>query len=341
MTRTTILMVGLVATLAACSGTSDSAGQGSAGQGSAGQGGGVTAADAGGDANASDVAEGSSELAQAVALMRRMGGLWSGAARQTPLGDFPRMQMDFRAADPNVLFGRVDLDANNALRMAFFIEQINGHAQLVFRNGGLFEGMARDTKMVLVAHDSADTWHFCHPDRGCDYVDAVITFDDADHLIMDVHVRGQQHMIWKPRRVEARELPSPFPATLAPIGTGDADFPAMPTLNVNLSWSSPAPEGAWAWVLLSDTACGLTGTGCEPSRSIGTALTAGETSATLEFDQIHAADYKLNAVLDRDGNFLTSPFPNTGDAVAYPVDKPVTVAQGTNEASAAISVDVP
>ena len=279
---------------------------------------------------------------EGLSLMTRMAGLWVGAATQTPLGAFPIMPMDFRAADDHVLFGRVDLDSDNALRMAFFVEEIDGTEALVFRNGGLFMGLGRDTKTVLQSYDPTGVWHFCEPTNGCEYLDATIRFADDTSMLMDVKVRNAQHMYWDARRVESRTVPTPFPGTDDPIGTGDAPFPAMPTLEVSLSWPDPAPAGAGVWVILSDTECGLTGTGCNSSRSISATLSGGETAAVLTLDQIHGASYYLNAVLDRDGNWSSSPFPQTGDAIMFPVDAAVTVEPGgTTTTAHQISFDVP
>src|SRR5688500_18050909 len=44
-----------------------------------------------------------------LSLFTRLPGLWAGSANATPLGDFPRMIFDLRAASDHVLFGRVDL----------------------------------------------------------------------------------------------------------------------------------------------------------------------------------------------------------------------------------------
>lgn len=275
-------------------------------------------------------------------LMQQLAGLWVGPASQTPLGTFPIMVMDFRAADPNVLFARTDLDADNALRMAFFIELIGETSDIVFRNGGLFMGLGRDTRTTLQSYDPEEsTWRFCEPTGGCEYLDAVISFDGADELTMDVKVRGAQHMLWTASRVEERELPQPFPAELDPIGTGDAEFPPMPSLAVELSWADAAPDGAWVWVVLSDTACGLTGQGCQASRSMGMALQGGATDATLTFEQLHAGAYHLNAVLDRDGNFQSVPFPQNPDAIVFPVDPVVEVVFPTTTTTHQISFDVP
>lgn len=76
----------------------------------------------------------------------------------------------------------------------------------VLRNGGLFMGLSRDTKTTLESYDpDASTWRFCEPTAGCDYLDAVISFDENDALTMDVKVRGAQHMLWTATREEERD----------------------------------------------------------------------------------------------------------------------------------------
>ena len=51
-------------------------------------------------------------------LLPRLAGLWSGPATMTPLGTFPLMNMDLRAASGQVLFARADLDALTSLTPA-------------------------------------------------------------------------------------------------------------------------------------------------------------------------------------------------------------------------------
>lgn len=59
---------------------------------------------------------GTAKTAPGLALLDHLAGLWSGPATQTPLGDFPMMNVDFRAMTPDFFWGRVDLDAQDALR---------------------------------------------------------------------------------------------------------------------------------------------------------------------------------------------------------------------------------
>jgi hypothetical protein len=252
-------------------------------------------------------------------ILTRLAGLWSGPATQTPVGDFPLMNVDYRPAGERVLFGRTDLSAGNALRFAFSIETFDGKSVLVYRNGGYFKGMLRDMRTKLVDFDeAAATYHFCHVDQGCDYIDARYTFDTPDHLIFDVQVKRGKHVLWQAQRKEARSLPSPFFVDQTSQGTGTAPFPPMPSLRATVSWQKPLVADADVWLLLSTTDCALGGGGCTISRSfMGTAL-AGATSTTLLLEQIHAGAYKANVVLDRNRNFATTLGPDTGDGVAIP-----------------------
>ena len=116
-----------------------------------------------------------------LSLFRRLAGLWSGPVTMTRLGAFPVVNMDFRPGSDHVLFGRVDLDAQNALRFAFSIETIAGKDTVVFRNGGLFRGVARDSRTVLVSADEqTGSFRFCAVDGGCDYIDAVFQLFPED-----------------------------------------------------------------------------------------------------------------------------------------------------------------
>ena len=83
-------------------------------------------------------------------LLPRLAGLWSGPATMTPLGTFKRMNMDLRAASGQVLFARADLDVFNSLRFAFEVEAPGGAPTLVYRNGGYFLGLLRDSRTALV-----------------------------------------------------------------------------------------------------------------------------------------------------------------------------------------------
>jgi hypothetical protein len=276
-----------------------------------------------------------------LALMPALAGLWTGPATQTLLGDFPMMNVDFRAATEGMLFGRVDLDGENSLRLAFDVETIDGADVLVFRNGGLFSGMTRDTRNVLVDSDeAAGIYHFCarEAEGGCGYVDAVWTFDAATHVVLDVHVRGAPHLHWDARRAEARTVPLPFPASDAPQGSGTEPFPDMPALAVTVSWSTPLAAPADVWLILATTPC-VSGT-CVPSRWFRVGVDAGATSATMMLDQIHADSYRGTAVLDRNGDVATTLRPGPGDGVSIP-DATIEIAStGTSSRSLSIVVDL-
>jgi hypothetical protein len=279
-------------------------------------------------ANDTSTTEGSEELV-GLDLMTRLAGLWSGPVTMTPLGTFEPMNMDLRPADGHVLFSRADLDASNSLRFAFEIETHGGQDVLVYRNGGYFLGMLRDSRTSLVEHAPVDaqgrgSWRFCSvSEAGCDYIDALFEFDDADHLVFDVKVNGEQHVYWLAERLEARDLPEPFPVDENPQAN-DAPFPAMPSLRTTVSWQDPLTEPADVWVFLSTMDCPLMGI-CDFSRSLRGTAEIGATSIELVHDQIHAGSYRGNAVLDRDQNLESSMFPGTGDAVTLP-NQAVTVA---------------
>ncbi len=281
---------------------------------------------------------GPGEGVEGVELMSRLGGLWGGAATQTPLGTFPVMNMDLRAASDRVLFGRVDMDPANNLRFAFSIETHGGRDVLVYRNGGFFMGLLRDSRAALVEHDAeGSTWRFCDVNQGCGLIDALWTLSGEDRLELDVKVRGQQHLSWQARRLEERALPATFPVDERSAGGGDAPYPPMPRLEVEVTWDGATEnDAAAAWVILSDTACGLTGSGCRPSRSIGVAVEVGAERVVVPVEQLHPGRYFLNAVLDVDGDFVETRFPRSGDGVALP-DKAITVeVEGESRATARI-----
>src|SRR5690606_6437664 len=119
----------------------------------------------------------------------------------------------------------------NSLRFAFSIETIGGQEQLVYRNGGYFLGILRDTRTILV-EQGENSYRFCAVDGGCDYIDALWELQSATELVFDVKVKGSPHVLWIADRVEARSLPDPFPIDESSQGSGDAPFPAMPTLEV-------------------------------------------------------------------------------------------------------------
>lgn len=263
-------------------------------------------------------------------LMTHLAGLWSGPVSMTPLGTFEPMNMDLRPADGHVLFSRADLDAANSLRFAFAIETHAGQDALVYRNGGYFLGMLRDSRTVLIEHTPLDaegrgSWRFCSVTaEGCDYIDATFEFDDADQLVFDVKVQGEQHVYWLAERLETRSLPDPFPIDESSRGPGDAPFPPMPTLRTTVSWQDPLLAPADVWVFLSTVDCPLMGI-CDFSRSLRGTAEIGATSIELVHDQIHAGSYRGNALLDRDQNLESSMFPGDGDAVTLP-NQAVTIA---------------
>jgi len=152
----------------------------------------------------------------------------------TVLGGFPLMNFDMRAATSHLLFGRVDLDPFNSLRFGFSVETHAGEDVLIFRNGGQFMGLDRDTRTRLVAsYTEGGTYHFYAIEKGCDYIDATFTFVDADELNLFVSVKGSPHLLWKPLREESRELPDPFPADESSQGGPTTPFPTMPSLRAN------------------------------------------------------------------------------------------------------------
>ncbi|MEZ4381120.1 MAG: hypothetical protein R3A79_07215 [Nannocystaceae bacterium] len=341
--------LGLAAAALACSGSNDDAGETSATTSAS-----ATSASASTSTSASATASTSSATSgttasettdggdgpAGLALLEALGGLWSGPATMTPLGAFPLMNMDFRAADPRTLFGRVDLDAANNLRFGFAVETHGGEDVLVYRNGGYFLGILRDSRTALVEHDAAaKTWRFCHLGMGCDYIDARLSLNDAgDHAILDVKVKGAQHVYWDATRVETRTLPAPFPADDAPVGDGTNPFPEMPALEVKVQWLEPLEVDGQVAVILSDTPCDFQ-VSCHHSRSLFAAAAAGSTSATLTLDQLHAGAYNLNVILDRNGNIAETGFPDAGDGLAPPNAKINVAAAGTSQASATIIID--
>lgn len=256
-------------------------------------------------------------------LLRRLAGLWTGAARQTPLGTFPRMDVDLRPADAHALWGRVDVDPDNALRFALQVEDHDGPV-LVYRNGGFFLGMSRDDRTVLV-ETGEDRWRFCHLERGCDYIDATWSFDGPDDLLLDVQVKGQSHVYWDAHRAETRPLPDAFPDP-SPL-PGDVPLPTLPSAELTVSWSTPLAETADVWVLFTTTAC--SGLDCVPSRASRAVAETGATSVVVRMPEIHAGAYFASAVVDRDRDLGTSLLPEASDGVSLP-NRPVNVdSEGT------------
>ena len=327
----------------ACHGTSSDSESGEAGGESSASTGTTVQAEttAGGDVTSGDVTTGgTADPTAAAGFFARWPGLWVGPVDSTTsAGDFPTMNMDVRPADGHTLFSRVDLDGSNSVRMAMVIEQQGGEDVLVFRNGGYFLGILRDSRTQLVEADlEAERWRFCSIDAGCDYVDAVFDFNGADALDMHVEVKGTTHFDWPATRAELREIDGPFPVddTAQP---GDEPFPEMPTLQVTLTWTEPLADASDGWIILSLTDCGLGG-GCTPSRFIRGGAEAGATSLVLELDQIHADTYKANAVLDRNGNLGGTFLPDAGDSISLPNTAVVVATTGVTEISLPLLVNL-
>ncbi|HEY4221683.1 MAG TPA: hypothetical protein VGO62_10075 [Myxococcota bacterium] len=277
--------------------------------------------------------EGALSETDAVAIFPQLVGLWTGPATQTPLGDFPVMNMDLRDTDGTTLFSRTDLDAGNSLRFAFAIEDHNGPL-LVFRNGGLFQGILRDSRTGLVGK-SGNAWHFCSLERGCDYIDATWTLD-GDEITLQANVLKAQHLTWTATRAETRDLPSTYPSTLTPIEPS-SDFPPLATLALTVSYPALAAD-ADVWVFLSTSSCGQT-FACTISRQIRSDAASGGTTTVASFDQLHPGSYDVNVLLDRDRNFITTLRPGSGDGVAIP-DQPIDV-DGAATGSSSIVFTIP
>lgn len=271
-----------------------------------------------------------------LALVPRLAGLWTGPATGTPLGDFPLLNMDLRAATDHVLFSRADLDERNSLRFAFSVEDHDGPV-LVFRNGGSFQGLLRDSRTRLVGA-AGEELRFCALDaRGCDYIDARFGFA-AGGLTLDVKVKGAGHLRWLATRSEPRDLPRPFPADARPISTGDDPFPPLPALRTTVTWAAPLPRDATVYVLLSQNDC--TVASCAVARSIGVVATKGAQQAVVLQEQVHPGDYKALVVLDRNGNLAATLRPDSGDGVSLP-NQPVSVVRGEATMAARIVYDLP
>jgi hypothetical protein len=176
---------------------------------------------------------GASQIA-GIEFLHRIVGTWSGINSNTPLGfNFP-MTVEFSASDPNFVFGKYQLDANNDVCWGFNIETYGGQAGLTFRNGGYLGGVLRDSRLKLMDHDTAKgTYHFCAvlergaPVDGCNYIDATYTFLAPDHLTFVVTtLSGKPHVNWDATRSQTVSLPDPFPASVASEGNGSAPWPA-------------------------------------------------------------------------------------------------------------------
>lgn len=268
-----------------------------------------------------------------IALMTRLAGLWSGPARMTPLGDFPIMYMDFRPVGQGFLFAQADLDVADNLRFGISIETYGGVDVLAYRNGGLFQGVLRDSRTKLMeSDDAAGRYRFCSVPAGCNYIDATFTFNGANELVFDTKVRGTQHVYWTAQRRETRTVAAPFPATLTSMGDGTAPWPTLATVQPTVRWLNPLAQAGTVWVLLTTTNCAPQFT-CVASRTLRVDVAAGATSATLTLPAVHPGDYKLTAVVDRTRMFATRLAPASGDSLA--VDQAVTV-----PASGQVSPDI-
>jgi hypothetical protein len=272
-------------------------------------------------------------------LLPRLAGLWSGPAQDTRLGDFPLKNMDLRAAGDSVLFGRVDLDAANSLRFAFAVELHEGQRVLVFRNGGLFMGLSRDTRTRLVDSDGS-RYRFCafEAQDGCDYVEATFTFSGDDQFELRVLVRGVLHEVWTPTRVESRQLPAGFPVRTDLAG--DADFPPMPGATVAVEWPAPLAADADVWLILSTTSC-LPDGACHSSRAISARAEAGATAVTIPLDQVHPGRYSLLAVVDGNSNMATTRLPDHGDLVSVPSPSVDVASAGMTSTTVTASFAIP
>jgi hypothetical protein len=277
----------------------------------------------------------------ALAFLAALPGLWvAPVTSMTSVGDFPIMAMDIRPADDRTLFSRVDLDGANNLRFAFAIEEHDGAPTLVFRNGGYFLGLLRDTRATLVEHDpAAQTWRFCAVTGGCDYVDAVFALESPERLVLTTMVFGRPHMHWEGVLREERPLDGAFPYDPTP-GAADDPFPPMPSLRVTLSWTTPTSEAVDAWVVLSTTDCNLVPGSCQPSRFFRATTEVGAQSAELVLDQIHAGDYQANAFLDNNGNLAGTLFPDSGDLVSIPNTDVEVAPAGESTASIPLVVEL-
>lgn len=290
---------------------------------------------------AADTSGGVAPDADSAEFFEAIVGLWVAPVTSwTSAGSFPTMNMDVRAASDTVLFSRVDLDAENSLRFAFQLEEHDGQVQLVFRNGGDFLGIPRDSKAVLEEH-TGDTWRFCALSAGCGYIDASFTFESSERLRLDVDVMGMRHIEWVANRRETRSLDGAFPTPLPEAS--DAPFPPMPQLDIEAQWSVPLEQDADVWVILTDTDCGLNPVAnCVPSRYMLAEAPAGSSNVTLTIEQIHPGRYSANAVLDRNQSISAGVLlPDAGDAVSFPLDAPTDVpTEGTGTLTLMLNADI-
>ncbi len=100
-----------------------------------------------------------------------------------------------------------------------------------------------------------------------------------------------------------------------------------------MNWLVPLEADGEVWVILSETPCDLQGS-CYHSRSLRIAASAGSTSVTLNYDQIHSGAYRMNAILDRNGNMAETGFPDSGDGISAP-NAMVSVSEGGGSSAVA------
>ncbi|MCP4503490.1 MAG: hypothetical protein GY822_26460 [Deltaproteobacteria bacterium] len=275
-----------------------------------------------------------------LAIMTKLVGLWSGPTDSfTVVPDLPIMNMDLALVDDRTLFARQDLDDDNALRFSFSIEEHNGIEELVYRNGGFFEGAAHDSRSTIESYDDKlGVYRFCGIERGCDYLDAIFTFDGADALTLEVDVRGQPHILWDATRVADNDSSIPFPVDEQATGATDQPFVGMSSLQIHASWNDAATADAQVLVSLSRSACPLTDPlNCTWTRNFVQPLMGGETNVDINTQQLHAETYYLNVVLDKDANL----FPSTGDVLQIPNKEVVVVDdESLHEVNSTISIPV-
>jgi hypothetical protein len=236
-------------------------------------------------------------------ILPRLLGLWSGpVASSTSVPDIAMMNMDFRAIDDRMLYGRTDLDLANNLRFLFDLEEHPAYTGLVYRNGGYFQGVLRDSRTRVEAVDvGTGVYRFCSLDQGCEYIDAIFHFTDDTTLELDVVVMGEPHIVWTATRIETREGPTPFPIDDTAQGGPGSPFPVLSDLTVDASFAT-AETGALLVIVLSDTDCQPTG--CAISRQSVTTLVGGETGASTTLVDVHPGTYRLNVLFDRDADGL-------------------------------------
>ncbi|MFU8806639.1 MAG: hypothetical protein ACNA8W_22715 [Bradymonadaceae bacterium] len=289
------------------------------------------------DAQVGDVQNTDPDGIEGISLMQKLPGLWMGDVTQMFLDSFPPMYMDIRPVDEGrQLMSRNDVDLENNLRFGFLIETHAGEDVLVFRYGGQFLGAVQDSRAGLVEYDSTEErWHFCAVAGGCADLDATISFGDDENVVFDLKVDGSSHLHWSARRVEHRTVEAPFPSSTESRGIGEAPWPELATLEISTTWTESLGEDSRVWAILSVTDCGFPA--CNYSRAVGHLASAGDTSATLIFEQLHPGPYKLTTFIDANDNKR----PDSGEMASIPNKAVNVAAEGRTEASAAIDFVIP